>query len=41
MSNNLLSQFASAASIEDLNARFVQLAKHDGERSELTYVRRP
>jgi hypothetical protein len=39
MSNNSLSQFASVASIEDLNARFAQLAKQDGERSELTYVR--
>jgi hypothetical protein len=41
MSNNLLSQFASAASVEDLSARFAQLAKQDDERSELTYVRRP
>ena len=41
MSNNSLSQFASAAPVEALGARFAQLAKQDEERSELTSVRRP
>jgi len=41
MSDNSLSQFASAASVEALNAHFAQLAKQDKERSELTFVRRP
>ena len=41
MSNNLPSQFASAASVEELDAHFAQIAKQDQERSELTSVRRP
>lgn len=41
MSNNSLSQIASAASVEALGARFAQLAKQDQERSELTAVRGP
>ncbi|CZR65771.1 uncharacterized protein PAC_15671 [Phialocephala subalpina] len=36
MSNNSLSQFDSAASVEVLEAHFAQLAKQDQERSELT-----
>jgi hypothetical protein len=41
MSNNVLSQFASAASVEALGAHYAQLAKQDQDRSELTSVRRP
>merc|ERR1712093_542822 len=37
MSDNSLSQFASAASVEALHAHFAQLAKQDKERSELTF----